>query len=144
MLTATRRPFIGLLAVVAVFLLLTAIASARTIEASAGASIYIYLLTPGQFFANRPAYNTTCTAQSSGVVYYPGPVRLLFPLASFEDVPEDIYECTVDQPGFYRFSDIINATAATTTTRTLHLVPVSYGVTVVFNVRNFWFYSGLG
>ena len=108
----------------------------REIEASA-ATISIYLVTPDYLFENRPAYNTTCTAQSTGTVYTPNQVSMILPYASFTGLPNDIYECVVDQPGYYRFTEIINTTATAGTLRYLHLVPVSYGVTIIYNVRNF-------
>lgn len=106
----------------------------RELEASE-AVIAIYLVTPDYLFVYRPAYNTTCTSQSSGIVYNPTSVSTLLPYAQFSSIPEGVYDCAVDQPGYYRFTETINTTT-TASVRFFHLVPISYGVTIIYNVRS--------
>ena len=109
---------------------------AESLAAAQSGSITIVLMSPDFTLLNRPAYNTTCRS-SNGTVYTPNLVSIAYPIALFNRLEEGEYECTVDQLGFYRFSDriVLNSTRPSAA-RYFNLLPVSYGVTFVYNVRS--------
>lgn len=96
---------------------------------SAG-SLTLFLFSPS-FSQAFPAYNTTCKAVDDGTVYYPSnAVSEAQPFAIIP-VPDGYHDCTVDQPGYYRFTDRIGVGGSNKTGIYFYAVPVSYGLTFV-------------
>lgn len=113
----------------------------RALEQSGSYSISIFLIAPDFAFSlMRPAYNTTCKSLGSGQVYDPDLVNLIYPFAMFRNLPSGEYECTVDQAGYYRFSRVISANDTASVVTYMNLVPVTYGMTIVYNVRKTFLY----